>query len=865
MKLHFRTRRCLIVVLSTLAVYPLGRGAISQAQTQTTTPLDNGGRAVGVAAAPTAAADDGTLDFDTPDFNLKLAKSSQVIAALEPKGAKGMGDAPFDFTPADQRKARSGNRFNHLGDVAVRARVLGDGAPGEWKNAATSDLRKPVAPVTEVKGVTPEGKILAAADLSPTLPQDFPLQITRCWFVDSSGRLVLHFQITNKSESPVEIGGLGFPLVFNNMIQDFNTNQPRTLPQAHEICSFFDPYVGQDAGYLQVTRLSGAGPALAVVPETGTKTPFEAYRPLNDASPKSQTFEGACEWTVRSKAYAENEWKGVQQWNPGTSEILQPGETVGHGLRFVVADSIRNIEKSLADADRPVAVGIPGYVLPMDIDAKLFIKPGSRKISSIESEPKDAIVAEVGSPTPSGWQQYTLHGKTWGRARLTITYDNGDKQAIHYYVIKPEAEAVADLGNFLFTKQWYTDESDPFHRAPSIMTYDRGHDRIVTQDSRVWIAGLEDEGGAGSWIAAAMKEFGQPNKDELDKFELFIDKVLWGRIQFSEGPRKYGVRKSLFYYDPKELPDFKYDADFKWLERNPQGEMVPPWTAWNKQGAEDTGRAYNYPHVAAAYWTMYRLARNNDGLVTAHPWQWYLDHAFNTVKFLTGGFNQGDNPQDVGYLDTGLMEGDIFVLLLQDLKRENWTEQANYVEGAMKRRAEHWNSKAYPFGSEMAWDSTGQEEVYAWTNYFDYKDKARVSLDSILGYMPTLPHWGYNGNARRYWDFYYGAAPGGTTERQLHHYGSGINAIPVLGAVSRTSGRFLSAAHRLRRHDGGDFEHRPRGFCRHGFPQLPSTFALGHVLRRLWTELSRPRLDDGYVCRQSPGVRLAGVWRKSEG
>ena len=80
----------------------------------------------------------------------------------------------------------------------------------------------------------------------------------------------------------------------------------------------------------------------------------------------------------------------------------------------------------------------------------------------------------------------------------------------------------------------------------------------------------------------------------------------------------------------------------------------------------------------------------------------------------------------------------------------------------------------------MAWDSTGQEEVYAWTNYFDYKDKARVSLDSILGYMPTLPHWGYNGNARRYWDFYYGAAPGGTTERQLHHYGSGINAIPVL-------------------------------------------------------------------------------------
>jgi len=45
--------------------------------------------------------------------------------------------------------------------------------------------------------------------------------------------------------------------------------------------------------------------------------------------------------------------------------------------------------------------------------------------------------------------------------------------------------------------------------------------------------------------------------------------------------------------------------------------------------------------------------------------------------------------------------------------------------------------------------------------------------------MPTIPHWGYNGSARRYWDFLY-AAKYSRIERQLHHYGSGINAIPVL-------------------------------------------------------------------------------------
>jgi hypothetical protein len=117
--------------------------------------------------------------------------------------------------------------------------------------------------------------------------------------------------------------------------------------------------------------------------------------------------------------------------------------------------------------------------------------------------------------------------------------------------------------------------------------------------------------------------------------------------------------------------------------------------------------------------------------------------------------------------------------LLNDLKREAWTAKAADVESLMRERSDRWKQEAYPFGSEMAWDSTGQEEVYAWCKYFGYDDKAMVSLNSIVGYMPTVPHWGYNGNARRYWDFLYGGKLR-RIERQLHHYGSGLNAIPVL-------------------------------------------------------------------------------------
>ena len=55
------------------------------------------------------------------------------------------------------------------------------------------------------------------------------------------------------------------------------------------------------------------------------------------------------------------------------------------------------------------------------------------------------------------------------------------------------------------------------------------------------------------------------------------------------------------------------------------------------------------------------------------------------------------------------------------------------------------------FDSELAWDSTGQEGVYAWSKYFNDTTTATNTLNSILAYQPTVPHWGYNGNARRYW------------------------------------------------------------------------------------------------------------------
>src|SRR2546421_6392065 len=99
---------------------------------------------------PTLGLDQGYLEFDTPEFRVKLVKASQTIAALQPKGAEG-----FDFTPADRLERRAANGYHHLGDLTLRVR---GGSSGSWQKYDTADLRKPI------ESLPASGQTLAAAD-----------------------------------------------------------------------------------------------------------------------------------------------------------------------------------------------------------------------------------------------------------------------------------------------------------------------------------------------------------------------------------------------------------------------------------------------------------------------------------------------------------------------------------------------------------------------------------------------------------------------------------------------------------------------------------------------------------------------------
>ncbi|KAF5517873.1 hypothetical protein CGCA056_v011182 [Colletotrichum aenigma] len=645
---------------------------------------------LGLIALPLAFGQDdigfgnGSYSFKTRNWEAVIVKDSATLASLKPTGSD------FDFLPYDlmQLGRRVQNGCYHWGDINIRYRAT---SSDTWNETSSATARQPV--------IEAGTGALVTSDLSPTMTLG-PLEVIREW-IDVSGDLGLRFTITNSGEEDVEIGALGFAAAVNNIFTK------RNVSDVNEKCSFMEPYVGQDAGHLRVLPLNGVGPALVITPPY--KTPLEAYSWLwednkGETRIGSNMWEGFFEWTVHTKAWAENDWKDVEPWNTPTNAVIKPGESRRYGVRFTaVKEGVQKIDAAIASTGISNAISLPGYIIPRDSQATLHLqtKVGTHSMST--SPPDSLQVIDRGN------NKYTIQpsASTWGRVRLNVNYDNNTTQKIHYYITKSAAEAVSDLGTFLTTEHWFVDDSDPFGRSPSIMGYDGEKGAIIEQEKRTAPAELSDEGGAGAYVAAAVKQTFQPNAAEIAKLEEFVNKVLFKIIQ----DETYAVKRGLFYYDP-EL-DYNYTIT----------------SGQKKDYVYEINRAYNYVWPAATYWALYRAGRAYPGFLKTHDWEWYLNQAYKTVM-------RGMEP-DIGFKDKGLMGETVFGTVLVDLQRDN--------------------------------------------RHFGETDLATRVKNSVLGYMTTVPHWGYNGNARRYWEFVV-ADKTQVVERQIHHYGSGLNALVMLSA-----------------------------------------------------------------------------------
>ena len=301
------------------------------------------------------------------------------------------------------------------------------------------------------------------------------------------------------------------------------------------------------------------------------------------------------------------------------------------------------------------------------------------------------------------------------------------------------------------------------------------------------MAGGSDESGAAAPLSMAVKQLGQPSPDEIDKLEAYVHETLWAGKDLGGGGdpahflqnAEYAVRASMLYWS---------DA----LQAAPEAAIAAaPATAkacqkcwpkcywmhcWSEKRSRETWRAYNYPHVATTYWALYRVGRHFAPPLTKRAsWQWYLKQAGRTAAAMWRYAGRGRDTSQ-----WGLMVGSAFQLVLDDLEREGFEEEAAPLREMVKQRLGKWAQMVFPYGSEFPWDSTGQEEINTWLLRSGKYAAANKTVGAVLAYSSLMPHWAYCGSARRYWDFVINGKLVWGNEREFHHYGSTLNAIPVL-------------------------------------------------------------------------------------
>jgi hypothetical protein len=663
-------------------------------------------------------------------------------------------------------------------------------------------------------------------------PSGFPLsvRVVRSYerVVDAaSGQeaLLLRFNLTALAD--VRVGGFGISLPADNFFD-------QDLLHIAQTNSAADPHIGGEHAWAEWVRVTG-NQSLYVLPGNA-QTKMEAWRPLledcnfNGAMYEWTVLSGAwaAEWEVQRQAPGAlfmaadlaalpdgkggrvwpaplSPWpsfKGNQTvWLPGLAEKrawnaasvleMRAGDTATYALRLAMAPegAMRARDAVFTGAGEPVLHAVPGYTLGTDMTgAVLYVTPprgATLTGAAVKAGQEGTLLAAVGGVV-AGAAVVALTPLAPGPARLELTFSDGSRAAAHYRVLAPFATQIANFGAHMAGAGWLpVDYPDPFGRGGNVQTWDREDGAFALDDARAYIVGLSDDAGASMNLAHGMKVAWAPVQDEVARKDDYIQYTLYGiKPSTAKGPLRslqlpdsYQVRMTMYYYcaTPGSCADSGEGFPYPYVEQDKCDAPVggPVW-CMTENMANATYRGFNFPHQAASWYGMYRVARNYDLLTTRLAWGDYLYGAYMTAM-------------GVGAAGVGFMDGTVFREILDALQAEgagNATIQAwaDALDKNMMARAVQWSTEPYPFGSEFSYDTTGQEEVFIWLQRYGYTEAANRTLNCILAYMRLLPNWAWHGGATSQGDLGNNGKwfinRGG--ERILQHYRAGLNNIPVI-------------------------------------------------------------------------------------
>ncbi len=515
--------------------------------------------------------------------------------------------------------------------------------------------------------------------------------------------------VQNTSSQTLEIGDFGMPLPFNELFVSGNIYEERVLYHAN---------IANDNSYVYVTRPSGVGSLLLMVPDASTGAGWE-YRdrwvsnehPAPEWSASGDWADGLQVYYIHSNVI-KSENRG---YLPNTSLILQPGASKTYVFKFFkVSDQDAMKTKLYTEGKIDVNV-VPGMIVPSNQTAKFDLHT-TKTINSITAQyPSQTTITSLGT-VGTDHKTYSLQMGHLGQNNITVNYGNGEKTVLQFYAIAPVDTALQSHATFMVQKtQW---------NAPG-QYYDKIFDdwMMDTKKKRgAWGSwGWGDDWGWTHGEFLAEKQVYTPVASEVQAVDDYLETAVWGYIM------------------RENHSDYKIND---WL--------IPPGGSgsWFE-------RSFAYPHAYNTYLSMYKTCKLYPNIITyKNSKNTYLLRAYNIYKALW---------TYCAPTRTGLEGEQTSVELVKALQAEGYTTEANYVLSTLDTKYNNFSRDPYPYGSEYIYDNTGEEAVYMVAKLKNNTTMMSKINQKTRASRGAQPLWYYYANPTTicgsgWWQFQYSAA-----------------------------------------------------------------------------------------------------------
>ena len=474
--------------------------------------------------------------------------------------------------------------------------------------------------------------------------------------------------LTNRSDGEALFTDLNLPLLMNQYFrndEDFK----------YDRCALRHTCITGHSSYLYWEKSSGNGPALLLAP-LGDEG-LTDLRPEEDNVLFGQRYGSGYGYEGLVRAYVASERSMI---GPDVScrIRLRPGEKRELSFMLTFLESAEQICYRLASFGLTVLRAVPGMVGPISDDFLVMTKPAAAGLSVCA--PEDQVLE---SYEKNGWKLSRIRFGGYGKRYVQVVNGGGTARYC-FFGTEDVGDMIRKHAGFIATNHLETDETDPCYHG--LLMWDMVNHRRINSTFNPyhedWWRGGSDDPGLASGLFLSEKNVYLPAEEEIRVLHVFVEDFLVKRLT--------------------EQPGWRVHRMVPWYT------MFEPWAG---KGADDVWRAFNYVHVINILYNMYRIQKAGS-LKELRSASEYLVMAY---EYTMAMFRYWMFPDGVGATQYGNMgEMTLPLMLEESLREEGMEREAEQLKNIFDTKAAFFASKTYPFGSEMVYDSTAFEAVYAY-------------------------------------------------------------------------------------------------------------------------------------------------------